>query len=97
MPTVIIATHTNTHTQMHILVSEDNVGGENELDALGLSLGLKLLGKLDLVGLNEGRASAQALRLQEREHHATTCTKESLTESTKISNLLVLKYPTLGA
>jgi len=73
---------------MHILVSEDNVGGEDELDTLGLSLGLKLLGKLDLVGLNEGRASAQALRLQEREHHATTCTKESLTESTKMSNLL---------
>ena len=55
------------------------------------------LGKLDLVGLNEGRARAQALRLEEREHHATTCTKESSTESTRIFNLIVLKYLTLGA
>ncbi len=44
-------------------VGEDDVGGEDELDALGSRLLLELLGELDLVGLNQG-AAARAVSLK---------------------------------
>jgi hypothetical protein len=42
------------------LVGEDDVGGEDELDALGGRLLLELLGELDLVSLDQGAAGRAA-------------------------------------
>mmetsp|Transcript_20964 Transcript_20964/g.51867 ORF Transcript_20964/g.51867 Transcript_20964/m.51867 type:complete len:365 (+) Transcript_20964:135-1229(+) len=52
------------------LVGDDDVGGEEDLDAHLLSLGHQLLGEIDLVVLNERRPDGLAQRLVKGEDHA---------------------------
>ena len=54
------------------LISDDDVGGEVELDALLGGDLLELLGELKLVILDKGLADVVAAGLQEGENHATT-------------------------
>ena len=54
------------------LVGDDDVRREQELDALGFSLGHELLGEVNLVVLDEGGTDGLAERLVEGEDHATT-------------------------
>ena len=51
------------------LVRDDDVGREQDLHALGFSLGHEFLGEVDLVVFNEGRADGLAERLVEGENH----------------------------
>merc|ERR1712216_753972 len=52
------------------LVGDDNVGRQDEVNALLLGNDLELLGQLQLVLLDERRARLEATRLQESEDHA---------------------------
>mmetsp|Transcript_17435 Transcript_17435/g.23921 ORF Transcript_17435/g.23921 Transcript_17435/m.23921 type:complete len:249 (-) Transcript_17435:594-1340(-) len=53
-------------------ISNDHVSREDELNALLLGLGLKALGKVELVLLHKGRTSGEAAGLQESEDHTAT-------------------------
>jgi hypothetical protein len=72
----VVETHPTVGDALHIgdlgvgvggeLVGEDDVGGQDELDALGGRLLLELLGELDLVSLDERAAQGNASVLNAR-------------------------------